>query len=106
VATDGKVCGKDGKVLMDSGHLHAANPAIAREQDERVYVCMRLFKVLAARCGGAAIELKYHEQGGVSRGEPNLLPRNPRREGGVILLRVRLLSFVGLPACMPGVIPV
>ena len=60
VATNGKVGGKNGKALMDSGRLHAAKPAVARERDERVYVCMRLFKVLAARGGTVMIELKYH----------------------------------------------
>src|SRR5579859_2649209 len=58
---NGKVGGKNGKVLVDSGRLHAAKPAVAREQDERVYVCMRLFKVLAARGGAVMIELKYRE---------------------------------------------
>jgi hypothetical protein len=57
----GKVGGQNGKVLMDSGSLHAADPAVARGRDSCICLDMRLFKVLAAPGGSARIEQKYHD---------------------------------------------
>ena len=63
----GTVGGKDGRVWVDSGHLHAASPAVAIGCGWRVWRGMRLFKVLAARSGAALIELNYHEKKRMSR---------------------------------------
>jgi hypothetical protein len=66
LATDGTVGGKNGKVLMDAGHLQAANPAVARGREGCVCDGMRLFKVLAARGGVVEIELNYDDESRMS----------------------------------------
>src|SRR5690242_20656074 len=69
--------GKNGKVRgtiwSDSGTIWHAQETVAWRGwagMARIRLDMRLFKVLAARGGGAVIELKYHRQSGLSRGWP------------------------------------
>src|SRR5579859_4511458 len=54
------------------GCVHVAPPAAAVRCERIVWRTMRLFKVLAAPGGAVVIELKYHEQGGKSRGNLTL----------------------------------
>src|SRR5690348_12587419 len=59
------------------GHCQDATRTAAGGRGRRVCSRYAVGKVLAMRGGIVDIELKYHEDRGVSRGEPNPLPRNP-----------------------------
>jgi hypothetical protein len=67
VATDGKVDGKNGNVWWRRGYIHATMLAAAHAPNWRCLAFSGGVQAHAARGGAAAVELKYHKPGRVSR---------------------------------------